>query len=136
MSAGAVVPESHRDLLETHTAILATQGPDGLPQVTAVAFYHDKADDLVKISLNDTRQKTKNLRRDPRATLFILDPDNRLRTLEIRAEAELIADPQLEFCRTAGAKYGADFHRHDRPGETRSKVVLHPVKVNAADLSA
>ena len=136
MSAGAVVPQSHRDLLETHTAILATQGPDGLPQVTAVAFYHDKADDLVKISLNDTRQKTKNLRRDPRATLFILDPDNRLRTLEIRAEAELIADPELEFCRTAGAKYNADFHRHDRPGETRSQVVLHPIKVNAADLSA
>jgi hypothetical protein len=100
-----------------------------------VAFYHDKADDLVKISLNDTRQKTRNLRRDPRATLFILDPDNRLRTLEIRAEAELIADPGLEFCRTAGAKYNADFHRHDRPGETRSQVVLHPAKINVADLS-
>jgi PPOX class probable F420-dependent enzyme len=135
MSAGAVVPESHRDLLDTHTAILVTNGPDGRPQVTAVAFYHDNADDLVKISLNDTRQKTRNLRRDPRATLFILDPANRLRTLEIRADAELLADPDLEFCRTAGAKYDADFHRHDKPGETRSQVVLHPTKVNAGDLS-
>jgi PPOX class probable F420-dependent enzyme len=135
MPAGAEVPESHRDLLETDTAILATNGPDGRPQVTAVAFYHDAADDLVKISLNDTRQKTRNLRRDPRSTLFILDPANRLRTLEIRADAELIADPDLEFCRTAGTKYGADFHRHDRPGETRSQVVLHPTKVNASDLS-
>lgn len=135
MSASGAVPESHRDLLETDTAILATNGPDGRPQVTAVAFYHDKADDLVKISLNNTRQKTRNLRRDPRATLFILDPANRLRTLEIRAEAELIADPDLEFCRTAGAKYNADFHRHDQPGETRSQVVLHPTKVNVADLS-
>jgi PPOX class probable F420-dependent enzyme len=135
MSPGAVVPESHRHLLDTHTAILATNGLDGLPQVTAVAFYHDKADDLVKISLNDTRQKTRNMRRDPRVTLFILDPDNRLRTLEIRARAELIPDPDLEFCRTAGAKYHADFHRHDRAGETRSQVVLHPIKVNAADLS-
>jgi PPOX class probable F420-dependent enzyme len=135
MSAAAVVPESHRHLLETDTAILATNGPDGLPQVTAVAFFHDNADDLVKISLNDTRQKTRNLRRDPRATLFILDPANRLRTLEIRAEAEVIPDPDLEFCRTAGAKYNADFHRHDRPGETRSQVVLHPIKVNVADLS-
>jgi PPOX class probable F420-dependent enzyme len=135
MSAAAVVPESHRHLLETDTAILATNGPDGLPQVTAVAFLHDNADDLVKISLNDTRQKTRNLRRDPRATLFILDPANRLRTLEIRAEAEVIPDPDLEFCRTAGAKYNADFHRHDRPGETRSQVVLHPVRINVADLS-
>lgn len=136
MPAGAAVPDSHRDLLETDTAILATNGPTGLPQVTAVAFYHDKDDDLVKLSLNDTRQKTKNLRRDSRATLFILDPANRLRTLEIRATAELIPDPDFEFCRTAGAKYGADFHRHDRPGETRSQVVLHPTRINVADLSA
>lgn len=136
MPADAVVPESHRDLLETDTAILATNGPSGLPQVTAVAFYHDKADDLVKISLNNTRQKTKNLRRDPRVTLFILDPANHLRTLEIRAEAELIPDPDLEFCRTAGAKYNSDFHRHDQPGETRSQVVLHPVRVIASNLGA
>lgn len=134
MPAGAVVPESHRDLLDSHTAILATNGQHGGPQVTAVAFYHDKADDLVKLSLNDTRQKVRNLRRDPRATLFILDPDNRLRTLEIRAEADLIADPDFAFCATAGAKYNSDFHRHDQPGETRSQVVLHPVRVIATNL--
>jgi len=134
MPADAVVPESHRDLLKTHTAILATNGQHGLPQVTAVAFYHDKADDLVKLSLNDTRQKTRNLRRDPRATLFILDPANRLRTLEIRAEAEVIPDPDFAFCGTVGAKYNSDFHRHDQPGETRSQVVLHPIRVIATNL--
>src|SRR5215469_8711801 len=117
MPANAAVPDSHRDLLDTDTAILATNGADGLPQVTAIAFYHDKNDDLVKISLNDTRQKSKNLRRDPNVTLFILDPDN-------------------PFCATAGAKYGADFTRHDGPGETRTQVVLHPTRINASDLSA
>jgi hypothetical protein len=101
-----------------------------------VAFYHDKADDLVKLSLNDTRQKTKNLRRDPRATLFILDPANRLRTLEIRAEADLIPDPDFAFCATAGAKYNSDFHHHDQPGETRSQVVLRPTRVVATNLGA
>ena len=136
MPAAAAVPDSHRHLLDTDTAILATNGPDGLPQVTAVAFYHDKDDDLVKLSLNDTRQKSRNLRRDPRVTLFILDPANRLRTLEIRAKAEVIPDPDLTFCRIAGAKYNADFHRHDRPGETRSQIVLHPTRINVADLSA
>ena len=136
MPAGAGVPDSHRHLLDSHTAILATNGPDGLPQVTAIAFYHDKDDDLVKISLNDTRQKSRNLRRDPHVTLFILDPANRLRTLEIRATAELLADPDKSFCARAGGKYGADFTRHDRPGETRSQIVLHPTRVNATDLSA
>lgn len=34
-------------------------------------------------------EKTKNLRRDPRVTFFILDPANPFRTLEIRADAVL-----------------------------------------------
>jgi len=81
------VPQSHRDLLDTLVAVLATNRADGRPQVTAVGFYHDPDDDRVKISLNDTRQKTKNLRRDPNTTLFVLDPDNPRRTLEIRARS-------------------------------------------------
>jgi len=132
--ATPAVPETHRDLLETETAILATNGPDGLPQVTAVAFLYDPKDELIKISLNDTRQKTKNLRRDPSATVFIIDPANKLRTVEIRGQAELIPDPDFAFARTAGAKYNDDFHRMDNPGETRSLVVIHPTRVNAINI--
>jgi PPOX class probable F420-dependent enzyme len=129
--ATPAVPDSHRDLLDTHTAILATNGPDGLPQVTAVAFRHDDTDDLVKISLNDTRQKTKNLRRDPNATLFILDPENPYRTLELRGRVELAPDPDFAFAKTAGAKYGQGFHAYDEEGETRSIIILHPSRVVA-----
>jgi PPOX class probable F420-dependent enzyme len=123
------VPDSHRDLLDAATAILSTNGLSGKPQVTAVAFYHDKADDLVKISLNDTRQKTKNMHRDPQATLFILDPANRLRSLEIRANVELVPDADFTFVKIAGDKYGSDFRRNDKPGETRSIVILHPTRI-------
>ena len=130
------VPDSHRDLLNALTAVLATNGANGLPQVTAVGFLHDPEDDLIKISLNDTRQKTKNLRRDPNTTFFVLDLDRPYRTLEIRAKAELTADTDLAFATKAGAKYNADFTRQDRPGETRSIVVLHPMKINVADMSA
>jgi PPOX class probable F420-dependent enzyme len=130
----AAVPAEFRDLLDAPYAALATISAEGTPQVTEVAFLHDKEDDLVKLSLNDTRQKTKNLRLDSRATLFIVDPATPLRTLEIRARVELAPDADFAFCKTAGAKYNADFHRHDQPGETRSIVTLHPVKVNVADL--
>lgn len=129
------VPDSHRDLLDAPIAVLATNGANGLPQVTALGFLHDHEDDLIKISLNDTRQKTKNLRRDPHTTFFVLDPNNPQRTLEVRAEAELIPDADLTFATRAGAKYNADFTTHDQPGETRSLVVLHPVKINVADMS-
>lgn len=132
---GAQVPEAFRDLLAAPVAALATIGPDGRPQVTGVAFLHDEADDVVRLSLNDTRQKTKNLRRDPNATLFVFDPATPYRTLEIRATAELAPDPDFAFARVAGAKYGQDFHDRDLPGETRSIVTLRAVKVNGADLT-
>ena len=134
--AARTVPDTHRDILEAATAVLATNSANGLPHVTAVAFLHDKADDLVKISLNDTRQKTKNLRRDPSATVFIFDPANPYRTLEIRGRAELLPDPDFEFARIAGAKYDDDFHRHDRPGETRSVLIVHPLRVVATHLTS
>jgi PPOX class probable F420-dependent enzyme len=129
-------PDSHRDLLDAPTAVLATNGANGFPQVTAVGFLYDPDDHLIKISLNDTRQKTKNLRRDPNTTFFVLDLNRPYRTLEVRAKAELIPDADLAFAMKAGAKYNADFTRQDRPRETRSIVVLHPVKINVADMSA
>jgi PPOX class probable F420-dependent enzyme len=136
MTNGPRVPDSHRDLLDAPVAVLTTNGANGLPQVTAVGFLHDPDEDLIKISLNDTRQKTKNLRRDPHTTFFIIDPSKPYRTLEVRAKAELIPDADLAFARKAGAKYNTDFTMHDNPGETRSTVVLHPVKINVVDMSA
>jgi PPOX class probable F420-dependent enzyme len=125
------VPADYRDLLDADFAALATKAPDGKIQVTAVAFLYDETDGYVKISLNDTRQKTRNLRRDPTATLFVVDPKNPFRTLEIRGTAELTPDPDFAFAATAGAKYGQDFHRHDNPGETRSVVTLRPTRIVA-----
>jgi PPOX class probable F420-dependent enzyme len=128
-------PDSHRDLLDAPVAVLATNGANGLPQVTAIGFLHDPEDDLIKISLNDTRRKTRNLRRDPNTTFFVVDPNSPYRTLEVRATAELVPDADLSFAKKAGAKYDADFTQQDRPGETRSVVVLRPLKINVIDMS-
>lgn len=131
-----VFPASHRDLLEAKgVAALATIAPSGHPQVTAVVFLLDD-DETLRISLNETRKKTRNLARDPRCTLFVLDPADTGRYLEIRADAELEPDPGKAFAARAGAKYGADFTAHDKPGEERVIVTLHPLVVNAVDMSA
>lgn len=128
-------PETHRDLLHTDTAILATIGNDGLPQVTALWFLFDD-DNTLKLSLNTARQKTKNLREHPECTLFILDRANPLRTLEVRAHAEIIPDDDYVFADKFVRKYGGmNLRTADGPGETRVMVILHPVKINAADLS-
>jgi PPOX class probable F420-dependent enzyme len=131
MSKSDSVPEAFRDLLDTEVAILATHGRDGAPQVTAVWFLHDKDSDEIKLSLNDGRQKVKNLHHNHNATLFILDPANNQRSLEIRGHVELKEDADFSFAKQVGAKYGQDLHQYDEPGATRSIVVLHPTKVHA-----
>jgi PPOX class probable F420-dependent enzyme len=123
------IPESHTDLLSTDVAMLATQGQDGHPQVTAVGFLLD--DGLIKLSLNTSRQKTKNLKQRPACTLFVLDRTNPYRTLEIRAIAELSPDDDYRFADKLGAKYGGmNLRKMDQPGQQRVVVTLRPVKVN------
>jgi PPOX class probable F420-dependent enzyme len=129
------IPETHRDLLQTDVATLSTIGPDGFPQTTAVWFLAED-DGTIKLSLNQTRQKVKNLRRNPHVSFFILDRANPLRSLEIRALAELAPDPNYAFADRLGKKYGGfDVRKIDGPGASRVVVTLRPVKVNAFDLS-
>ena len=128
-------PASHRDLLEGQGFATLATFPSGYPQVTAVSFFFDEQDQEVKLSLNETRKKVRNLQRDPRCNLFLLDFANPLRYLEIRADAELAPDEGKVFAARAGAKYGQDFTQHDQPGEGRVVVTLRPVAVNAVDIS-
>ena len=102
--------------------------------MTALWFLLDD-DGEIKLSLSNARQKTKNLQAHPECTLFLLDRANPQRTLEIRALAKISPDRDYAFADKLGKKYGADLRKIDRPGESRMKVVLRPVKVNATDLS-
>jgi PPOX class probable F420-dependent enzyme len=126
------IPESHRDLLDAQYAALATVGSDGRPQVTAVWFLHE--DDTLKISLNTTRQKVRNLRRNPACTVFILDLANPLRYLEVRGDAKLLPDDDYEFAGRMGVKYDADIRTFDPPDQTRVVLELVPVKVSAVNI--
>lgn len=130
----AAVPASHQDLLEAQFASFATVGEDGLPQVSEVWFVAEGG--RIGLSLNETRQKTKNLQRRPACTLFVLDLANPSRYLEIRARAELVLDDEYVFADKVGAKYGVDVRARDRAGERRYEVRLVPVRVNAVDMGA
>ena len=125
----AAVPASHRDLLQTDVAVLATIGADGYPQVSALWFLADDAG-VVRLSLNTSRQKVRNLQQHPECTLFLLDRTNPYRTLEIRARAEIEPDSDYAFADQVGQKYHADLRQNDQPGTSRVVVTLHPVKYN------
>ena len=124
----AEIPESHRDLLDAPIAALGTIGPDGRPQVTLLWFLFD--DGEVRISLNEARQKLKNLQARPEASLLIFDPANLYRYLELRGDATVELDADRSFAGKVGAKYQADLSEHDQPGQQRYVVALRPTKVN------
>jgi PPOX class probable F420-dependent enzyme len=127
------VPESHRDLLAADVATLATVGPDGRPQLSAVWFLAEGDD--VRISLNTSRQKTKNLQARPACNLFILDRQNPYRYLELRGDAALAPDDDYAFAARVAAKYGgADLREHDAPGDRRVVVTMRPARINAVNM--
>jgi len=129
------IPDSHRDLLDAPVATLATIGPDGRPQLSAVWFLADG--DTVRLSLNTARQKSKNLTARPTATLFVLDTANPARYLELRGDAMIAPDDDYEFADKVGAKYGGlDLRTIDQPGDRRVVVTIEPVRINAVDMSA
>ena len=127
------IPQSHRDLLDSKFATIATIGHDGRPQLSEVWFLAD--DDTVRVSLNGKRQKTKNLQARSAVNLFILDLANPMRYLELRGDAELVADADYAFADRVGAKYGADLRQMDQPGDQRYIVTIRPHRVNAVDLT-
>lgn len=128
------IPDSHRDLLDGRFATLATVGEDGYPQVSEVWFLTEE--DRIGISLNATRQKTKNLLTEPNCTVFLLDLSNPYRYLEIRGTADVTPDDDRAFAQRVGAKYDADLREHDLPGDRRVVVRIVPARINAVDMSA
>ena len=126
------IPSSHQDLLSGQFATLGTVGPDGRPQLSEVWFLADG--DTVAVSLNTTRQKTKNLLANPVVSLLLLDLAVPYRYLEIRGDAEITPDDDYSFANRVGAKYQANLRDRDRPGERRVVVTVRPTRVNAVDM--
>jgi PPOX class probable F420-dependent enzyme len=66
------VPEAREFLRDNHRAVLATFRRDGMPQLSPVAVAVDD-DGYALISSRETAMKTKNIRRDPRASLCVMN---------------------------------------------------------------
>lgn len=133
MSPMTTFPQSHRDLLDGQVATLATIGGDGFPQLTEVWFLHD--DGELKLSLNTSRLKTRNLSMRPQCSVMLLDLQNPYRYLVVRGNARIEPDDDYAFAGKLGAKYSADVKAHDGPGDSRVLVTIDPTNVYPVDMS-
>jgi len=122
-----VIPEKYVDLFQKRAfASLGTLMPDGRPQVTPV--WCDFDGQHVIFNSARGRQKDRNVRRDPRVALAIVDPDNPYRYLEIRGTVvEITEDGAGQHIDKMAKKYmGVDKYPYGQPGEVRVLYKIRP----------
>ena len=123
------IPEKYRDLFNKRAfANLATLMPDGRPQVTPV--WCDLEGDYVLFNSAKGRQKDRNVRRDPRVAMAIVDPDNPYRYLEIRGRVVEITEQGADAHIDKMAKKYLDKDKYPfaQPGEKRVLIKITPDK--------
>ncbi len=122
-----ITPPGYENLLQTTAlAHVATIGPHGKPQSNPVWFGWDR--EYVMFSQTKTRQKYRNIQRDSRVALSLVDPENPYRYLEIRGQVDRIEeDPDLAFIDSMAKKYlGMDQYPYHQPGDERVVIFVRP----------
>jgi PPOX class probable F420-dependent enzyme len=127
-----VIPEKYRDLFQKKAfCSLSTLMPDGSPQVTPVWCDFDGTHVIVNSAKG--RRKDTNMRRDPRVSLAIIDPDNPYRYLEVRGRVDEItengADAHID--KMAKKYIGMDKYPNRQPGEVRVLYRIKPERISS-----
>ena len=120
---------------ERHHAVLATHKRDGRPQLSNITYFLGD-DGIIRISVTESRAKTKNLRRDPRGSLYVVRSDFWAYCV-IDADVELLpvaADPHDATVDALVEYFQSVMGEHDDWAEYRQAMVdegrllllLHP----------
>ena len=115
-------------------ATLATLLPDGTPQLT-VMWYRRVDNDLQMITPANTR-KARNLERNNRASMVVIDPVSSYRFVELRGRIELRRDPAeirgalFEIASRYIGPGGAEPYTAARDPHQRVLMVFHPEQVH------
>jgi len=129
--ASTSVPDKFLTLLTQKKAMahLATLMPDGSPQVTPVWFHY--RDGKFEVNTARGRVKNRNMSRDKRVALEIMDPDNAYSHLMVRGTVVRITEEGAdEHIDSLAKKYlGKDKYPNRRPGEVRVIYEIEPSSI-------
>ena len=108
---------------------ISTINSDGSPQLTPVWGNYD--DGYVLVRTAEGRLKHKNVLRDPRVSISVVDHDNPLNMTTIKGEViEIIPDYDYIHANKLTKQYmGIDEYPFKRPGEKRIIFKIKPVKI-------
>ena len=126
------IPASHADILDKRAfAHLSTLMKDGSPQASAV--WVDTDGPMIVVNSAEGRLKDRNIRRDPRVAISVIDPDNPYRSLMIRGRVTKVStDGADEHIDKLAKKYmGVDEYPYRTPEEVRVMYYIEPERVAA-----
>lgn len=116
-----------RLLLEPNIGVVATLRRDGSAQLTPVWIDTDGVH--VVFNTAEGRQKPKNLRRDPRVSVFVLDRNDPYRWISLRGRATLEHEGAVEHIDKLAKKYVGREEYGVPDGEQRVIVRVTPERV-------
>jgi PPOX class probable F420-dependent enzyme len=129
----ALDEKARRFLEEPFVGEVTTLRPNGSPHTTVVWVDVDK--DIVMFNTAVGRAKERYLRKDPRVSLIVVDPENAYRWVSVDGTAELTtegADDQID--KLAKKYLGQDQYPWRKPEEQRITVRIRPDRVETTGL--
>ncbi len=122
-----ILSESAREVLDgPHIAVLATSNADCRPQSTVIFVKRDG--DAVVFSTIKGRLKTRNMARDPRVSLLVVDWAKG-RYIEIRGSVEITDDPEKRLLFEMYDRYMSGTPPPPEPEAERLIVRITPQRV-------
>jgi PPOX class probable F420-dependent enzyme len=101
-------------------AVLATVNPDGSPQTSVIWVGRDGGD--VLFSTVEGRVKHRNMLRDPRVSISVIDSADPENYVELRGRASMSPDVGRQLDTRLSWKYDGKDPDPDRPGAVRLVV--------------
>ena len=108
-------------------AVLATVNPDGSPQTSVIWVGRDGGD--VLFSTVEGRKKHRNMVRDPRVSISVIDWADPENYIELRGRVSMTPDVGRRLDTQLSWKYDGKDPGEDRPGAVRVVVRLVVEKV-------
>lgn len=128
------IPESFDDLFERETfAIFGTLMPEGTPQLTPVWIDLDE-DGYLLVNTARGRQKEKNVERDPKVGVCVMDPDDPYRYVSVRGEVvEVTEEGAIEHIDALARRYMdvEEYPNHGEESGARVIIRIRPDRVTS-----
>jgi PPOX class probable F420-dependent enzyme len=119
--------DTTREVLDgPHIAVIATSNADGRPQSSVIFVKRDG--DTVVFSTIKGRLKTRNMARDPRVSLLVVDKEKG-RYVEIRGTVQITEDPEKRLLHEMYDRYMGGSPPPPEPDAERLIVRIIPERV-------